>query len=649
MRYRPDIDGLRAVAVLSVIFYHLNPALVPAGFVGVDIFFVISGYLISLQIFREIDSQRFSILEFYRRRVKRIAPAMLVVLAVTLFFAQFMLRPEDSEEVARSGFWSLLSLANAYFWLAEDGSYFAAPSDQQPLLHFWSLAVEEQFYLIWPIVLLLCGGRIRSALFAGSITVIGVLSFVLGQYYFSVDPSFVYYMLPARAGELLVGALAAWWTHRKGPIAISGSANQGLASLGVALVVWSLIFISADNPFPGFAALVATMAVAALILSGDAGTTWVSNVLTAPPVVWVGKVSYSAYLWHWPVLAFLRYAGVEISFPIGTLVFGLTFGAAWLSYAYIETPFRRTRQGALAVFSRMYFVPAAALSVIAVVSLKTDGYIFHRYFPEYTSQLQQLRDSRQSAYRQDYVCQRRRVSSDDLDDPDCVLGPQDNPVSVVLWGDSNAAHYVGMIGAFSEAAGFRFRNIEVGACPPMSPSIDRFASALQRRNCQSSVQLVWPFLEKFKTVIISAYWTGYHERFDDFFDEFENTVNLLTESGANVILLGKAPDFIEYDRLCHEKALRFTAMNCDLKPIPLGTEIVTVNRKLQLIAARRENVGYFDANEFLCPNGLCGLKDENGIVRYYDSYHLTADGSRQLGLSIIDQSGVPDVFLALGE
>ena len=155
MKYRPDIDGLRAIAVLSVILYHVNPTLIPAGFVGVDIFFVISGYLISLQIFNDTSTQQFSILEFYRRRVKRIAPAMFVVLSVTLIFAQFMLRPEDAEEVARSGFWSLLSLANAHFWLTDDGSYFTGPSDQLPLLHFWSLAVEEQFYMIWPLVLLL--------------------------------------------------------------------------------------------------------------------------------------------------------------------------------------------------------------------------------------------------------------------------------------------------------------------------------------------------------------------------------------------------------------------------------------------------------------------------------------------------------------
>jgi peptidoglycan/LPS O-acetylase OafA/YrhL len=649
MKYRPDIDGLRAVAVLSVIFYHLNPTLVPAGFVGVDIFFVISGYLISLQIFKDIDLQRFSLLEFYRRRVKRIAPAMLVVLGVTLIFAQFMLRPEDAEAVGRSSFWSLLSVANAHFWLADDGSYFAGPSDQLPLLHFWSLAVEEQFYMLWPLVLLLFRNHIHSAFFALMAIGIAALSFMFGQYYFSTDPSFVYYMLPARAGELLIGALAAWWAHSKGHMSVSGRTNQALATGGLALILGSLIFVSHDDPFPGFAAIAPTFGTAVLILSGGAGPTWVRKILTLPTVVWVGIVSYSAYLWHWPILAFLRYGGVNISLPIGVIVIASTFGAAWLSYTYIETPFRRTRRSALAVFGRMYILPAAVLGFIAISSLKTDGRVFHRYFPDYMARLEQVRVSLQPAYELDYVCQRQRISIEDLNNPDCVLGSPDAPNSVILWGDSNAAHYIGMLWAFSETAGFRFQNIQLGSCPPLHSDPSQFAAPRRRDDCLFSNRLIWPQLQEFETVIISASWTGYQETSQEFFDQFELTVDLLEDAGAKIILLGKAPVFPGYDRLCHEKALRFTAMNCDVESAPLDAQVLSANRRLRLIAEERDNVEYFDANKYLCPNGSCSIKDENGMIRYYDSDHLTADASRQLGRSIVDRFGVPSVFSARGK
>ena len=647
MHYRPDIDGLRAVAVLSVIVYHVNPALVPAGFVGVDIFFVISGYLISLQIFKDIQAGRFSILEFYRRRIKRIAPAMLVVLGVTLAFAQIMLRPEDAEEVARSAFWSLLSLANAHFWLADDGSYFAGPSDELPLLHFWSLAVEEQFYMIWPLVLMLCGSRIASRPFFAVAIVVAVLSFLFGQYYFSVDPSFVYYMLPARAGELLIGALAAWWIHARGALRISRMWNDILATAGIALVAGALFLVSADDPFPGFAALAPTLGTAALILSGGAGRTWATQLLTLRPMTWVGLVSYSAYLWHWPILAFLRYAGVTISAPVGAAVVISTLTLAWLSYAYVETPLRKTRQGVLAVLTKMYLLPAGALGILAVASLKTDGEVFHRFYPGYIAQLEQTRLSLQPTFGLDFVCQHPRISTEDIENSNCVVGPPELPISVILWGDSNASHYIGMLTEFGKESGFRFRNVETGACPPLYGDPTPFVVPRRKDDCAASNRLIWPYLMDYKTVVISASWAVYQERSVDFLDEFEATVDRLADAGINVVLLGKAPVFDGYDRLCSEKALRFGFMDCSTAPIPLNPDVAAANKQLRSIAQQRQSVAYFDANDYLCPNGLCTVEDENGTVRYYDRSHLTYDASRQLGRSIAGTAGVPEVFLEL--
>jgi peptidoglycan/LPS O-acetylase OafA/YrhL len=220
--YRSDIDGLRAIAVLAVIAFHVNKNLLPGGFVGVDVFFVISGFLISLHILKDIELDRFSIFDFYRRRVKRIAPPMLVVALVTMAIAQFVMIPDDAELVAESALWSVFSLANVYFWLHHDSSYFAAASSESPLLHLWSLGVEEQFYILWPLLLMFLYRRPRSKVFFVLATLAAVASFVGGQLWFQRDPSFVYYMLPVCFGASKTGCplmqpdrlprpVCSWW------------------------------------------------------------------------------------------------------------------------------------------------------------------------------------------------------------------------------------------------------------------------------------------------------------------------------------------------------------------------------------------------------------------------------------------------------
>lgn len=253
--YRPDIDGLRAVAVLSVILFHIDKTLLPGGFVGVDIFFVISGYLISLHIFRDLSRQRFSIIEFYRRRIKRIMPAMLAVVLVVVALSQVILRPADAEGVAESGLWSLLSMANVYFWLSEDTSYFAAASSQKPLLHLWSLGIEEQFYLFWPLILLLTHRVGHGRHFFALFSVLALASFCAGEYWFSQAPSFVYYMLPTRAGELLTGALLAHLIMHRGSIRVPAVAVFLLGLTGLVLVSGSLFLLSEHAVFPGLRAL----------------------------------------------------------------------------------------------------------------------------------------------------------------------------------------------------------------------------------------------------------------------------------------------------------------------------------------------------------------------------------------------------------
>jgi Acyltransferase family len=203
--YRPDIDGLRAIALLSVVVYHIDATLIPGGFTGVDMFFVISGFLISQHIIGDIERGTFSMAEFYRRRVKRLALPLLLVLAVTMAVAYWLLLPADFSRAADSALFSLASLANVYFWKFGGSGYFGLDRDTMPLLHLWSLGIEEQFYMGWPLLLALAYRRSRAQLFVIASVIVAAASFAFGELWFATHDSFVYYMLPSRVGELLMG------------------------------------------------------------------------------------------------------------------------------------------------------------------------------------------------------------------------------------------------------------------------------------------------------------------------------------------------------------------------------------------------------------------------------------------------------------
>ena len=253
--YRPDIDGLRAIAVLAVIFFHLHESLLPGGFVGVDVFFVISGFLITRNILREIECGAFSLLEFYRRRVKRIAPAMLVVVAVTLLFSQLLMLPEDARSASKSAFASVASLANVYFWLFTDKSYFAVSTRELPFLHLWSLGVEEQFYLLWPLALVLLYRPWRALRFAAGMLTLAIGSFALAQALVADHPEFTYYMLPTRAGEFALGALVAIAVVKRAQPRWPSPAVAWLAAIGMTMLVGSLVLLRGRVPFPGWLAV----------------------------------------------------------------------------------------------------------------------------------------------------------------------------------------------------------------------------------------------------------------------------------------------------------------------------------------------------------------------------------------------------------
>lgn len=648
--YRPDIDGLRALAVLSVILFHIDKTALPGGFVGVDIFFVISGYLISNQIFKDLANGHFSLLEFYRRRIQRIVPAMLVVVSVTVLCAQVFLHPSNAELVAESGLWSVFSLANMYFWRSQDTGYFAQASNEFPLLHLWSLGIEEQFYIIWPLILL-TSFRVgfRKGFFV-TVALFTLFSFSLGEYLFSYDPSFVYYMLPTRAGELLIGALLAYFLLNLKRFKLSQFQAGASSATGLLMIAISLIFLSEDQVFPGFSAILPTAGSALIMLSGYQRSVGTQKLLTKRPLVWVGKVSYSAYLWHWPLLAFFHYGQFTISKISGTAIFLLTFLLAWLTYRFVETPGRNWRKPALQIILKQYVIPSSAVLLLSLISMKLDGYGLRWLSDEYKNKLASLKYEIRPANELDYVCQSKIATSLDAINPKCVIGETNlSGPRAILWGDSNAAHYIGVIGVFARESGFSFRNLQVGSCPPLIGQSLGFVSAGKEPDCEASRPIVSKAIDEHAVVIISANWTDYQRRSNVFMESFFETVRTLASKGKLIIILGKAPVISSYDRLCKEKKLSFPLMTCAPTSNKLSDDILQINEKMRFFAAETTNVKYYQITEYLCPAGQCSAFNLQAKPLYYDASHLSSSGSWEIGEAIYKNEGVPFPFTLISD
>ncbi|MEQ1737428.1 MAG: acyltransferase, partial [Rhodoglobus sp.] len=340
---RPDIQGLRAVAVGLVIGYHFSPALVPAGFVGVDVFFVISGYLITGLLVGEIArSGRISLLSFYSRRVRRILPAALTVTLATLIVAYFVYPRLGFLEVARDAAWATAYLANVH--LAQDPVGYFATAAPSAFTHFWSLAVEEQFYLVWPVLLLIVVLLAKKSWRRWSLIVIGsvlVVSMALSVILTNVAPTLAFYSLSTRAWELAIGAGLAVAAQVLTKIPPRWS-TEVAGALGVAAILTSAIVFSEFTPVPGSAAILPTIGAALILWSGAQSRTVVGRALSLWPARRVGDISYSLYLWHWPVLIF-GFPNIDASPILRLGLLALVFALAIASYLLIERPANRIR------------------------------------------------------------------------------------------------------------------------------------------------------------------------------------------------------------------------------------------------------------------------------------------------------------------
>jgi peptidoglycan/LPS O-acetylase OafA/YrhL len=508
--YRPDIDGMRALAVLAVILFHAFPGILPGGFVGVDIFFVISGYLITQIITSDLDKRRFTLAHFYARRIRRIFPALIVVLIACVAVGWDLLALDELKSFFNNVFASALFSANLML-LSETG-YFDVAAHAKPLLHLWSLGIEEQFYLAWPAALMMTPRRFLTAM----ILAVLVASFALNLAFLKDYPSAVFYLPFTRVWELAAGALALNIPRPRGRTA------EALALAGLLLIAASFFAFTDHTPFPGVAAAVPVAGTMLLVLCENSSIN--SRVIANPAGVNIGLISYPLYLWHWPVLVFAAdYKLKALTDLERGLAIGATFILASLTYRVVERPIRFGK-------GRNIVAPlAAAMAAIAVTGI-LPSLGFMPKLPDSVAELMTVsRDEGMRAHQ----CLLFETDSNDFP-PSCV--DRARPL-VAIWGDSTASALIPGLRKLQETIPFGIAQFTIASCspilvphPPLSERCVQRNQGIARRIAEASPDIV----------MLEAIWNG-----DDTTETLKPSIEALRSAGIHrIIILGKVPSWL---------------------------------------------------------------------------------------------------------
>lgn len=649
--YRRDIDGLRAFAVMGVILHHAGVALVGSGYAGVDVFFVISGFLIGGIIAGDLAEGRFSWRRFYARRARRILPALFVVILVSLAVGWFVMTPDQLRYFGGGAISTLLFLSNLWFYNRID--YFNPDAAEDPLIHTWSLAVEEQFYLVVPVLLYLIwrfGPRVRAGVLVG----LALASLAVATATGPDDPMAVFYLIHARAWELLAGVLAALGLARAQAL---GRIGGYLADAGLLMVLAGLFLVPHSALWPGPWTLLPVAGAVLLMLYGDRPSV-ARRILCLPPVVGVGLVSYSAYLWHQPILGFLAVLDAKPADWAGIgLVILATLALATLSWRFVEQPFRHglaaRRSGRVALWAG-----GLAIAGFAIGGHVTEGYP-SRVSPEVQAMLA-WSQAVPETYRR---CIGGRKEGERLDPATaCVHGARGVAPAVAIWGDSHAAVLANPLGQALAADGVSLRELSGSSCMPIGGVRN---TALKRAEyCAVHNALMLDHMvadPALRVVVIFAYWNSYVESRDfdnragtllrdrlvavpldqpDDMPDAQRTAALagllrgdldrLVAAGKRVVILGPIPEpgFDLPDRLGRDLWLGLDPAKDSQFPEPAFTDYAAAARDVLASAAKDlPGVTVLDLSGLFCtPGATCRLV-RDGQPLFFDGNHLSLAGS----------------------
>lgn len=611
LNYRPEIDGIRALAVLSVLFFH-SQLRFPGGYVGVDIFFVISGFLITALINQDLVAGRFSLRDFWERRVRRIMPAASVTVAVSLVLGFFLMLPADFEELGRSAVAQALVAANVFFFLETD--YFAGPAESKPLLHFWSLALEEQFYLLFPFVLLALH-RWRAFGKVAGVATIAAVSFalsVVGAWRF---PDATFYLLPTRAWELALGALLAL---RGGALPLPETMRAPAGWAGLAMMVAPMFLYDHETPFPGLAAVPPCLGALLVIWStGDGRERVLKRLLSLRPVVFIGLISYSLYLWHWPVKVFSHYwfTGLYSPLAMRLAVVPISFGLAWLSWRYVELPFRHKRGAAPSRRWAVGALAASALTLALGALVSRQGGLPERLPPEAANYAAAV-DDRPTIEEADLT-----VEEAERGELPALHQPVARDLSVLLWGDSHARVVSPAVEAICRelgVEGYRASRSETASLLERGDDdFRRYSEAVYR----------WIATHRPTIVVMVSRWERVLRSEEDEAD-LRETVAAVQRLGVRVALMRQ----VASQRRDIPKALvRASVLGEDVDEVgvPVAKHAQYTQRSNEIIdrvAAASPGLMVLDPIPYLSREGRC-IAEESGRALYYDYQHLTRFGA----------------------
>jgi len=602
MDYRRDIDGLRAVAVIPVMLFHAGVPGFAGGFVGVDVFFVISGFLITRMLLEDIARERFSILGFYDRRLRRIAPALVAMLLAVQIAALVLLAPGALRNLERSLVSTALFASNVFFY--GEGGYFGAPAAGKPLLHTWSLSVEEQFYIAFPALLYVLRNQGRVAI-ERWLLAIASASLLLSLWRGHVAPEEAFYLPHTRVWELLLGSLLAnrlpsMPTQR--PIFAQALGIAGLALIAVAIC--GKPALPAPRVFAAFGA-------AQVIASGALGESTAKRVLGAWPLVAIGLISYSLYLWHWPLLVFAQYTlfrplqSGEVAVAITA-----TFAMALLSWRYVERPFRRSFHRP----RRTVAIGLGAFACVACMSLAVLAASLWRALPPPYMDV--------AAAQRTYGIGSCLLEDDGRhwDAEKCFLTPRRDR-NVLLWGDSFAAHYAHLLSDLPSGPGVL--QYTTNGCPP---AIGYGRASVKA--CRTFNDRVFEVARRYgvSTVVMAGRWAAYENQ-DALLDALSATLVEWARRGIRVVLVGQSEDFaFPFDDAERAAVLAYAHPDLAWRTVAFD---VAINRRLQALAGEAGTTVFFDPMH-VCRGSLCPLlaADEAVVI---DHGHLSPVGSVMVG------------------
>lgn len=675
--YRPDIDGLRAIAVLMVVIFHSGLPFLPGGFAGVDVFFVISGFLITTIIHREIATGSFTYAGFYRRRIRRLMPALFVMMFATTAVAAFVLFPSDFVAYGKSLLAASLAVSNVYFW-RENGGYFGGNAQEVPLLHTWSLSVEEQYYLVWPLYLMICHRLFtrRATVMATGIVLLACLA--LSEWVARITFGAAYYLLPTRMFELMIGSLLAMtWTQW--PVLGRQAANT-LSLAGIAMIVYSAIAIDSSFRFPGINALYSTVGAASIILAGKSEFAVVNRLLSLRPMVFIGLISYSMYLWHWPLIVFVRYVSVELTTSWSLVFVAASVLLGWLSWKYVELPFRAQRRahagnqvnvqvsaqvsaqasthvnsGFKQTFAWLYAAPVAAVAGFITLVIVSNG--LPARFDTRIVAMDAAIATQPAALRGACHSPTRNAAAPPLES--CVFGATSTAAATnaFLIGDSHANHFTGFVDELAQDAGVRVNDYTLNTCLPVfdlgwGPN-EYYADICKRRN-----QAVRQYISahRFDYVILAGQWPASGDANkviingtnastetalrQEVTSRLRATLRTIVASGAHPVLIKDSVGTHVSPRCTLLKSWFNADVECDLPRATALSKHRFFDDILAELSTDFPALIVIDPTEVMCKEDKC-LSAVNDTPLYLDATHLNDTASRTLAKLYLNSHGNP--------